>query len=341
MQKYKFLLILLPFFIILSSCREKDRFHPDISAVHANLMIHRYDSELVKLDENNYLMEFRHLNEKYPLMTEFFIEQIARAGKVDDSMSYYRLKPVIFDRYTQELYEETEKRFADFHTLIPHIQKAFDYLKYYYPDTVLPEIYTTISNFGFSAATYESILSVSLDMYLGNDYRYYDGLFSKYQYRHFVRQQLVPDIVRVMFTRFYPEDSFAGNNLLSKMIYHGKMALFLKMMIPDCPDTIIHKYSEKQLDWAEKYEGQIWHQLVENKVLFETETYKISRYLDDAPFTNAYKFPQECPPRIAAWVGYRIIENYLKKYPDVNLIDFLAEKDYNKILNLSQYKPKL
>lgn len=327
--------------LFLTSCKHSGKFNPDISGVQAKIVIHRYDKKLIELDENNFITKFKQLSKDYPLMTEFFIEHVARAGKFSDSFSLYRLKPVILDPYTQELYAETEKRFSDFDKYVPDIQSAFTYFKYYYPDVPIPELYLTISNFGFSVATYESILAVSLDMYLGKDYRYYSGLFSKYQYKHFIPQQLVPDMMRVMYTYLYPEDSFSGNSLISKMIYHGKMFLFLKMMIPDCPDTIIFKYSKEQLDWAEKNEGMIWHQLVQNKVLFETETYKISRYIEDAPFTNAYNFPQECPPRIGCWVGWRILKKYMGKFPDLKFTDILKETDFNKIISASAYKPKI
>jgi len=323
----------------MTACKKNKPFDVDVSKVDVSLNITRFDIEQQQLDELNYNKIMREWREKYPLLIEVFVEQISRAGIFSDTSYYSNLKPLIFDRYTQQLYDEVLAKYKNINKISSELENAFRHIKYYFPDYQLPQIFTIVSNFGLSSATYENLLLISLDMYLGSDYPYYDGLFPKYKYKYFTKNQIVPDAMRVWFMKMFPEDSFSNKSLLSKMVYHGKKMLFLEMMLPGIADTTNYMYSEKELEWAQKYEAELWNILVENKVLFANDALKVSRYIDEAPFTNAYNFPQECPPRIGQWFGLQIIKSYLKNNKEINAVDIFTEKDELKILRLSGYKP--
>jgi len=332
-QKYKIIFYFLLSFLILNACNRQN----SIKNKNVDLKVIRFDKELSQLDELHYNQQLDELLKKYPLLMEVYVEQIARAGAVSDTLFKNRLKPVIFDNYTQKLYEKVETTFPDFEPLKKEINEALNYIVSYFPDIELPEVYTIVSNFGLSTATYENILLISLDMYLGSNYQYYEGLFPKYKYNYFTTEQLVPDVARVWFSYMFPEDSFAGKTLLSKMIYFGKMNLFLEKMIPGISDTILLQYTNEQIKFADKYRKELWQSIVESKMLFNSDMLKTGRYIEEAPFTNAYNIPQQCPPRIGRYFGWQIVKNYHRKNPDINLADLMNEKDENLILR--GYKP--
>jgi hypothetical protein len=81
----------------------------------------------------------------------------------------------------------------------------------------------------------------------------------------------------------------------------------------------------------------MWNYLVENKLLFSTKQMDIVRYIGDGPATNG--FPVGSPARTGAWLGWRIIRNYMKKNPEVTLPELMANKNYQGILNASAYAP--
>ncbi len=81
----------------------------------------------------------------------------------------------------------------------------------------------------------------------------------------------------------------------------------------------------------------MWTHLIENKLLFTTNTVDINKMINDAPFTSG--FPQESPGRAAVWIGYRIVERFMERNKNIDLQRLMLIKDYQEILTLARYKP--
>jgi len=58
--------------------------------------------------------------------------------------------------------------------------------------------------------------------------------------------------------------------------------------------------------------------------------------LNDGPFTSG--FAKESPSRVGKWLGWQIIRAYMENN-ELGLEAMFAEKDSQKILQLSKYKP--
>ena len=82
----------------------------------------------------------------------------------------------------------------------------------------------------------------------------------------------------------------------------------------------------------------MWSFFIENKLLFSTDQAAYSKYINDGPTTNG--FPKESPAKIGAWIGWRIVNTYMEKSKNINLTDLLRERDAQKILEVSGYKPE-
>ena len=342
MQKYIKILIAITIISCFYSCKSGGKYRIKTKDIEIEpVRIERFDVGQLNITKESYEDDLEKLRIMHPVVFEFYIEQVARAGRVEDGMYLSALSPFIFDRYTQELYRDVGNSFQDLSWLEEELTLAFKHIKYYFPDSSLPKVATIISSFFVSCATYDSLLTISLDMYLGRDYKYYPDLFPYYKYRYFTPEYMVSDVVKVWFTHLFPEEEYSGTTLLSKMIYRGKSLFFLDLILPEVHDTIKINYSRDQLRWCEKHEGHIWNQFLENKVLFNTEALKVRRYIDDAPFTNAYGFPSESSPRLGEWVGWQIVRQYVDKKEGSNLIDVFFEKDEQLILRESAYKPKM
>jgi len=57
----------------------------------------------------------------------------------------------------------------------------------------------------------------------------------------------------------------------------------------------------------------------------------------EGPFTSAIS--KDCPPGIAKWIGWQIVKSYMEKNENVTLEQLMNEKDAQKILSKSKYRP--
>lgn len=134
------------------------------------------------------------------------------------------------------------------------------------------------------------------------------------------------------------EETNKANNLMQNIIHQGKLMYFVDAMMPKAPDSLKIGYTAKQLDFCKNNEAQMWNYLVENKMLFSNKRMDIIRYINDGPSTSG--FPLESPGRTGVWIGWQIVRQYMKKYPEITLAQLMENSDYQKILNASAYFPE-
>jgi hypothetical protein len=62
------------------------------------------------------------------------------------------------------------------------------------------------------------------------------------------------------------------------------------------------------------------------------------KYINDGPNTSG--FPPSAPSKLGAFIGWQIVRQYMKKFPETTLADLMQNSDYQKILNDSKYFPE-
>ncbi|MBK8443668.1 MAG: hypothetical protein IPL35_09760 [Sphingobacteriales bacterium] len=72
-------------------------------------------------------------------------------------------------------------------------------------------------------------------------------------------------------------------------------------------------------------------------MLYETESRKVDKYVHEAPTSSG--MPPESPGNIGSWIGWRIVDSYMKKNPNLSLEALIQMKDGQQILQASGYKP--
>ncbi len=217
------------------------------------------------------------------------------------------------------------------------LETAFKHYKYYFPEKEIPTIYTCISGFNQSVVTSEKLIGISLDKYLGADSPYYDRLaLPAYKRRNMHPDKLVPDVMYAWAVTEWPKTDDA-DNLLSQMVYEGKMMYFAEAMLPDIHDTLKIGFTRKQLDFCVNNEAKMWTFLAEHKLLFSTDRMSIKRFMDDGPYTAS--FSEESPARTGVWLGWQIVRSYMKEHSETKLSDLMNNNDFQSILNQSGYQP--
>jgi uncharacterized protein YjaZ len=63
------------------------------------------------------------------------------------------------------------------------------------------------------------------------------------------------------------------------------------------------------------------------------------RYFNDGPFTIANGVPQESAPAIGVYVGYKMIEKYMKDNPNISLQELMFNNNWDQLFKEIAYRP--
>ena len=111
----------------------------------------------------------------------------------------------------------------------------------------------------------------------------------------------------------------------------------LSVFMPNEKPEDLMGYTPEQWKWCKSYKKEIWGTIIENKDLFSTNMLLISKYMNDAPFTAPVS--QDSPGRLGTWLGWQIVDSYMRKNQNIGLKNLMDENNYQKILEESGFKP--
>ncbi|KAF0237970.1 MAG: hypothetical protein FD181_1451 [Prolixibacteraceae bacterium] len=327
-------LILLSLF----SCK-RNPLKVDISEIKTETEVVRFDQELFDIQSNDTLNSLTELSYKYPEFFDLFTYKVIQIGGIGDSLFLDGMKLFLTDTMILNVKKLVDTEFSNFEKTEKQLKKAFKYFQYHFPDKKLPTVFTCISGFNQSVFTAENLIGISLDKYLGRDCKYYRQLNSTPAYRvqNMHRDKIAPDVAYAWgITEF--EHTNKATTLLDNMVHHGKLMYFVDAMLPEMHDSLKIGYTKLQLDWCKKNEPEMWSYLIEHKLLYSNKRMDIIRYINASPATSG--FPLESPGRTGVWIGWQIVREYMKKYPETTLSDLMKNTDYQNILNGSKYFPE-
>lgn len=321
----------------LTAC-QSNPFKVDVSDIDVELTIVRFDSLLFETPPAKLAAEMPQWRKEH---ADFFDNYVA-SMQIDDSNYQSLLLGFATHRDWHDVYTRVKKLYGDIQPLEQELTEAFKHYRYYFPEKSVPDIYTCISGFNYKILPdYNdgNTVGLALDMYLGDDCEFYAmGQIEKYKRYNMRREKIAPDLLMAMAMTDFPQDSEEQTDLISQMIYHGKLLFFTKSMLPECPDSVLLGYSGRQFDWAMAYEKNIWSFMVEQNHLFSSDQAMIRKYIGESPFT-AY-FNNNSAPRAGMFIGWRIVLAYMDQHPDMPLDELMSNTDYRLILNQAKYNPK-
>jgi len=309
------------------------------SSIDVNVTVKRLEKDLFSLDPEDIQGAIPALKEKYPGFLQLF-SWVIKTGDINDPSFGDFLVRFCTDRQNNEVYEYSLKVFPDISWIEIDLENAFRHYVYYFPGRPVPAVYTCITGFNYSIIASDTILGISLDRYLGADCEFYPqlGIYS-YISARMTPQNVVPDCVYGWADSEWLFDStgYASDNVLARIIHGGKLKYFERCMLPDVPDSTIFGFTAGQMEFCKNNELQMWQYLIEHDLLFSTDQFEIRKLTGESPFT-AY-FSNESPGKAAVWVGFRIIESYMKQNPDVKMEDLMKNTDIQAILGKAKYTP--
>lgn len=302
------------------SCDKKSKVEKAVEAIPVQLKVHRFEKAFFGANAQT----LSQVKQEYP----FFFPP-----ENDDRVWLDKIQ----NPQWRELYSEVEKRYGDFSAQTQETEDLFKHIKYYFPKTKLPQVYTIIAEMDYQTKIIytRDKLIIPLELYLGRDHRFYE--FPEYLKEGFEPRQMMPDVVSAFSRTQVPPPGNA--TFIAQLIYEGKMLYLKDILLPDYTDAERIGYSAQQQKWCQENEAYVWRYFIERDLLYSTEQKLLSRFVNPAPFSKFYlEIDNESPGRIGAWIGWQIIRSYMKSN-DVSLQTMLMT-DAKQIFEQSHYKPK-
>lgn len=327
------LLLLLPALVL--SC-QKAPFRANLSGNYVNISITRFEDTLFSADPSDLEKDVPLWDKELGIFFRHFC-YITGIGSTENPEFMNRLKDFTSNYHNYLVYKRAKEVFPDLNDLNAELNSAFSYYHYYFPNRPIPRVITYVSGFNQSAITDDSLLAIGLDKYLGRN----EELYKQLGIYNYLLTNMYPEKIPSDCMAFWGETEFpfndSINNLITNMIYRGRLLYFTSALLPEQPDSVKWGFTGTDLEYFNSAEKAMWAFLVEHKLLFNTDKLTINKYILEGPFTK--DFGRGSPARAAVWIGCRIVESYMRKNPDLTLARLMEEDDYMKILNQSAYNP--
>lgn len=292
--------------------------------------VRRYGKALFELDTADFQAGLKSIQDEFALFL---------AADLDDTANLNQLYNYVTDTQLIRIYKAVMEVYPDLYGFEEQLSEAVARHQHYFPNEQVPVGYTYISDLYFESPVIKrgSDIVIAIDVYLGKDFPLYKFLgLPMYKIRCMTPENMMVDVMKAV----YFEDVATGQKqrtLLDRMVESGKMLAYLDAVLPWVHDSLKICYSEKKLEWAEENERNVWAFLVENELLFSTDYQVQTKMIQDGPFTTG--FSNGSPSRLGVFIGWQIVRDYLNNNPGISLQEMLAEKDAQKILNGSGYRP--
>ena len=330
---------------LVLSCSDENA-PPDVSGVKFDFKIRRLDKELRDCQTP---ADVKALLDKDLKFSEFFFR---RSQYPHDSILVNSILDFIKYEYTDTLFMDVERIYSDqvMSDLENKFYKSFQYLKHYYPDYQVPELYFAVSGFGHygwgsDLKVSQDYLVVGLDYFSGKEatYRPPADQVPDYMLRRYNKEHMVPIMMTAISYQFNeyapPKGSQAqlDNSLLADMIFYGKAYYFVNQVVPFADDSLVIGYTEQDLLNVHHSQVEIYTHFIERKLFFETTDRVKNKYVGEAP--RVVDISNECPGRIGRWLGWQIVKHYMYENEDITLQLLMKEWNARKIFESSKYRP--
>ena len=323
--------------IALAFCgcnRTSSGMNDDSIGIHLN----RFDTVLFRWIDTDDPESLQTLINDYPRMLAMLSNALFKTNTLDSADFLSQMKNYYAEPALKALYKDAIDLFDANSPAIMQIEKelshGFMQLRRMLPAMQTPAFYMHVSGLRQNMIVADSLLSFSIDKYLGADYPLYKDHFYNYQLKSMVPGYVVKDGLYAWLTSDYP---FRGQHdvLLERMIYEGKIVCILVRAGYGYSCQHVMSLTDSEYKWCLKNESAIWKTIVERRHLETPDRVTVSKYFQSAP---AVFISDEAPGNLGTFIGYRIVERYMKQ-TKTNCETLLNNSDARDIFKKSKYKP--
>jgi hypothetical protein len=311
----------------------------DTEAVDLELGIGRLDQDLFHTPPEEMQQASLKAYADYGEFYRLYIEDILQGAPLDDPQLPMVLNRFVLDPDWSSVQAAIDSVLGDLEPQRMAMEEGFKRLKVLFPDSLTPQVIAFNSGFNYGIVPTDSVLGIGVEWFIGKDHPVIGYLapeaFPQYVKDRMMPAMLVPSAMKGWLLVHYPRD-VQGDDLLANLVEVGKVMMLLDALLPGTEAHLKFAFSKEQLAWCEANEYLIWKELVSSDKLFSKKPEDIGRVMNDAPFTNG--LPRESPGHIGEWIGYRIVQAYMKDHPGVSFSQLFAMQDTRAVLK--HYKPR-
>lgn len=323
---------------LVAGCSGDGRKAPDVSGLDVDLHIQRFDQDLFALDTARVQEGLNRLAVKYPDMLPLFVRNIIHDQSNPNETPAEAVAGFLKSTQVRHLYDTVQQVYGDLRWLERDLTQLFKYYKYYFPEKPVPQVVTMVSEYATDAFTAgDSLCGIGLDMFLGENYPGYNPDY----FPSFIRRNFHKEYMSVRLAKALAQsqaDAPPGERLLDKMLHNGKILYISACLLPETPDSLIMGYTAGQMAGCVANEQAVWARLLDQNLLYSTDFSKTRKLITPSP--NAPVVFQEAPGEVGNWLGWRIVEAYMKRNPETTIAQLLNFRDAQKFLEEAKYKPK-
>lgn len=251
-----------------------------------------------------------------------------------DSILAKKMFNLISNPAIDTLYQESLVAFENLDQVVAELEQGLGRLKAFYPETRTPKVQTVVSGLYKDLFISNEHIMIGMDFFVGEKATFKPLDIPNYILRRYNTEHL-PSIVLQYISSQYVIPGKA-ETLLTEMVDIGKSYYLLGKILPCTPDRILIGYTQEEWDDAFDNDEIIWANFIQNKLLYETNHTMKQKFLGERP--KVYEIGDKCPGRIAAWLGWQIVNAYMEK-SNMTVQQLMSETDHNKIFTQSGYKP--
>jgi len=340
-----FVLLGLCTLVVIMSCNgcKNQTPHVKIPDHYEPVPIGRFERDLFTIDTNDVMNGLINLRKKYGNFYLSYAHDLMNMKDVDETDSLF-LKPMsLLAKYVpfRILQKQVDSTFGDLKDISEQLGLANAIYKQEFPKHPTPKYITFISEYAYANVTYDNLICIGLDMYMKEKFsHFYRALeFPEFMIRKLRKDYVVPNTIKALGISQFEDQTSKDKRFIATMIFEGKVRYFMQALLPNTPDSIILGYTPKQMDWCAANEGEMWAHFIEKDLLYKDDQQSFMKYFNDGPFTSADGVPAESAPAIGVYAGYQIVKKYMIANPKVTLEQLMNEKNFDKILKESKYRP--
>ena len=331
--------LLLPLLLFLAACGGQGPAHEAVKPVAVHLKIERLDRDLFQAVDDtagNYNLR---LQGKYEDFYKLYVERVLQAAAFSDPRLPMALNRFVHDPDWSKVQQLVDSVLGDMSEQEAGFNEAFGKLKAFFPDSLVPRIIAYNSGFNYGVLPTDSVLGFGVEWFVGKDSPVVQYLspemFPQYRKERMRPEMLVPSVVKGWLQVHYTRD-VRGEDLLTNLVVIGKVMALLDALLPETDASLKFAFTPKQLKWCEDSEFNAWREIVGKELLYSKDPKEIDRFMNDGPFTPG--FPRESPGHLGEWIGYRMVDSYMRAHPKTTFADLFAMHDPQAILKT--YKPR-
>ncbi|MCA8832146.1 gliding motility lipoprotein GldB [Hymenobacter pini] len=319
----------IPLVLACGSNQESCEMNPEIAKVSAPVQLERLEAPFFQIkntaDASRFVQEHG-----------LFARQYLQSAQYPAPVLASTLTRLATNAGLQKLGRQADSTFTTTR-LEQQLKPMFQYIRYYFPDFRVPPVKTFVSGLSQDLFVNDSLMVLSTDFFVGPKAAYRPNV-PGYILRRYTPDHLVPTTALAISSK-YNQKQLTNQTMLGEMVQFGKALYFAEKVLPCTADSLLMGYTDKEMAGVHFNEGKIWSHFIEKNLLYNTAPFTIQKYIGERP--NIPEIDKTCPGRVGAWIGWQIVRKYMAEHPNVTLKQLMADKNAQRILNDSHYRPKV